>query len=132
MGVEHREELNRRQAELGNFQRLRAEQERQGRLAEANRNIQNQQAQRALFRNELPRSPVAAAAGPRFGNRGPVEAPGFPANQAAYRPQFNPQHNEVPLITHREGGLPHPVERRPEPERRPGEERRGPERGRPR
>jgi len=159
VGQDHRLELERRQGEMANFQRLRVRQEEQGRLAAnnlnfrgeeagraagnpnlraeeaqralanqnlraeeagraaGNQNLRAEEAQRALFRNEMPRSPIASAGNPRFESQGLGVPPAHPQGQATFRPQFGPQHAEVPTISHREA---QPI-RQPEP--RPGLER---------
>ena len=73
-----------------------------------------QQAIRPLYRNVLPRSPIAAATAPRYGNRGAVQAPNHPVDQARYHPQFGPQHHAVPVIHHEQvhGGQIHQEGRR--------------------
>ena len=115
VAAEHRAELQRRQADMTNFQQQRIRQEEQGRQALAGQNLRAEEAKRTLFRNELPRSPIAAAANPRFESRGLGVPPGHPPGQAAFRPEFN-HGPEVPTISHR-------------PEARPGgEPRREPER----
>lgn len=100
----HRQELQRRQAELVNFQKIRAQQEEQGRAAAASRNLRAEAANRALFRNELPRSPIAAAGSPRFQSRGLGTPPGQPPGQNPTRPNFGPHRPEVPTISHRGPG----------------------------
>ena len=124
VGAEHRVELARRQAEMTNFQALRVRQEEQGRLAAANRSIPGQGGQRPIFRNEMPRSPIAAAAQPRFESRGLGVPPNHPGGQQAFRPEFGPHHAETPVISHR---APEPVHR-PEPNRERERERERPRR----
>jgi len=126
VGPDHRLELQRRQAELANFQNLRVRQEEQGRLAAQNQNLRAEEArQRAVFRNEMPRSPIAAAPNARFQSPGLIAPPPHPEGHAPFRPEFGPHRPEVPIISHQaiEGN------RRPEQIR---EEQRERERERPR
>ena len=131
VGQDHRQELQRRQSELNRFQEVRNRQEQQGRLAEANRNITMEEARRTLFRNELPRSPIAAAEHPRYESRGLTPAPPHPPGQASFHPNYGPHRAEVPVVSHRNPEVPRPhphPEPTPHPER-PREEHR-PERPR--
>lgn len=123
VAADHRVELQRRQADMARFRDLRVRQEEQGRVAVAQRNVQAERSREALFRNEMPRSPIAAANGPRPGGRGPVALPNRPEGHAPFRPNFGPQHAAIPTVSHQ----------RPEEFRRPGPPHgggRGPERPR--
>ena len=107
---DQRQGLIQRQAELARFRDLRLQQEAQGRQAAAARNLRAQEARQPLFRNELPRSPIAAANNPRFESRGLGNPPGFPAGHDNFRPNFGPNRPDVPFIGNRgpEGNRPGP------------------------
>ena len=99
---EHRMELERRQNELTNFRNLRFQQEARGRQAsQANQNLRSEEARQTLFRNELPRSPIAAAGNPRFESRGLGAPPAHPPGQNSFRPEFGSNRAEIPVISHR-------------------------------
>jgi len=118
---------------------IRAEQEQraarnsraeQGQRAQANQNLRAEQSQKALFRNEMPRSPVASAANPRFESRGLAVPPPNPQGHESFRPQFGPNHAEVPTISHRGAETIRQQEVRPAPRPGPERERGGNERPR--
>jgi hypothetical protein len=98
--ADHHAQIAQRQTAMTNFQRQRSEQERLGRQATTNGSSPTQQANRPLFRNQLPRSPIAAATAPRNGSRGPAQVPNHPGNQASYHPQLGAMHHTIPVIHH--------------------------------
>ncbi len=131
VGAEHREELLRRQGDLHRLQQVRVQQEERGRLAEANRNLRIEEARRPIFRNEMPRSPIAAAEHARFESRGLSQAPPHPPGQNPFRAEYGPHRPEVPVISHRTPEVPRATNH-PEPHPHPERPREGRREERPR